>query len=57
MTKKKFEFFCLGYVIKNMPNKKKIKKTNFLFLLRTECISLCLVSLLFVSNERQTYLW
>ena len=54
MTKKNSNFLCSGHVIKYMSNKKKLKKTNFLLLLRTECISLCLVLLFLVSNERQT---
>ena len=42
MTKKKKKnqnhLFCSSHMIKNMPNKKKNEKMNFLLLLGTECI-------------------
>ena len=56
MTKKLAK--CFGGIVtwsKICPTK-KIRNSNYLFFPRTKCISLCLVSLFLVSNERQTYL-
>ena len=47
------------HIIKNMPNKKKKQKKDFFTSPEDRMyitVSLCLVSLFLVSNERQTYL-
>ena len=56
MTKKLAKCFGGQVTLSKICPKKKIRNSNYLLLLRTKCILLCLVAVFLVSNERQTYL-